>query len=316
MEPVVGPATHCRGPATSLRQYPGFGHFVCVDGFGPVSAEEQRAGLPMHGEAHRETYEVREQIARTLTLATTLPLVQEAFTRTYRAIDGENVLYVESELENLMAFDRPVHWAEHATIGAPYLERGATVVDMPAVRARTRQWAGASDPPHRLASSREFAWPLAPGLDGRPIDLRAAESGASGDHTACLMSAAQPLAWITFLHPARRLLLGYLFRRDEFPWVQNWEYYPADDQLARGVEFSTMPFDAPRREAIQTHEMFDTPTYRWLPAKSTIASRFLLFWTRVPAGFTKIAKVRLAAGVVTVYDASGATLDLPASRGL
>ena len=29
------------------------GHFVCVDGFGPVSPEERAAGLPGHGEAHR-----------------------------------------------------------------------------------------------------------------------------------------------------------------------------------------------------------------------------------------------------------------------
>ena len=31
----------------------GAGHFVCVDGFGPVSAEEEAAGLPGHGEATR-----------------------------------------------------------------------------------------------------------------------------------------------------------------------------------------------------------------------------------------------------------------------
>ncbi len=28
------------------------GHFICVDGFGPVSAEEREAGLTMHGEAY------------------------------------------------------------------------------------------------------------------------------------------------------------------------------------------------------------------------------------------------------------------------
>src|SRR5215211_7687601 len=28
------------------------GHFVCIDGFGPVSPEERAAGLPMHGEAY------------------------------------------------------------------------------------------------------------------------------------------------------------------------------------------------------------------------------------------------------------------------
>jgi len=313
LNPLWDPQRIAAGRPHPFSRSPGFGHFVCVDGFGPVSPEEQRAGLPMHGEAHRATYEVREHTPGTLTLAATLPLVQEAFTRSYRLVDGENIVCVESRLENLMAFDRPVHWAEHATAGAPFLERGTTVVDMPAARAKTRAWTATSDPPHRLASSQEFTWPLAPDLDGSPIDLRAAGPHPSGDHTTCLMDPARPLAWVTFLHPVRRLLLGYLFRREEFPWVQNWEYYPADGQLARGLEFSTMPFDVPRREAVQTNALFGAPTYRWLPARSTIATRFLLFWTRTPAGFTQIADVRLANGVITVRDASGATLDLPAS---
>ena len=45
-------------------------------------------------------------------------------------VDGENIVYVESRLENLLGFDRPVNWAEHATIGSPFLESGATVVDV------------------------------------------------------------------------------------------------------------------------------------------------------------------------------------------
>jgi hypothetical protein len=301
-------------------QTPGFGHFVCVDGFGPISPEEQRAGLPMHGEAHQQPYEIqrytKDGATLTVTLSAKLPLVQEAFTRTLRLADGENVLYVESELENLMAFDRPVNWAEHATIGAPFLERGKTVVDMPASRAKTREYPPRQKFGHRLASFVEFQWPMAPGLDGTLIDLRAAGPQPSGDHTTCLMDPARPLAFLTFLHPEKRLLLGYVFKREEFPWVQNWENYPQDGQLARGLEFSTQPYDVPRREAIQTNSMFDTPTYRWLPAKSKIGSRFLMFWTHTPEGFTKIEDVRLENGAITVKDASGKTFSLPASLGL
>ena len=98
--------------------------------------------------------------------------------------------------------------------------------------------------------------------------------------------------------------------------MQNWEEYPADGELARGLEFSTQPYDVPRREAIDTHSMFGAPTYRWLPAKSKIGSRFLMFWTRVPEGFTKIEDVSLANGSVVVKDASGKTFSLPASLGL
>ena len=66
-----------------LNPLQGLGHFVCVDGFGRVSAEERAAGLPGHGEAHRVPWELRssEKKDGTLTVAfkSTLPLVQETF---------------------------------------------------------------------------------------------------------------------------------------------------------------------------------------------------------------------------------------------
>jgi hypothetical protein len=90
---------------------------VCVDGFGPVSAEERAAGLPGHGEAYRARWEVQswDKVDATLTVRFTvsLPLVQEVLRRTIRLVDGEQIVYVESELESLLAFDRPINWAEH-----------------------------------------------------------------------------------------------------------------------------------------------------------------------------------------------------------
>src|SRR5436190_20009686 len=118
------------------------GHFVCVDGFGPVSPQERAAGLPGHGEAHLQMFEQRsagkQGGAAAITMAATLPIVQEVFTRTFRMVDGESVIYVESQLENLLGFDRPINWAEHATIGSPFVESGVTVVEISGSRSQTR----------------------------------------------------------------------------------------------------------------------------------------------------------------------------------
>lgn len=299
------------------------GHFVCVDGFGPVSPEEKAAGLPGHGEAHTLPWEVRfsgkEGNTGTVTFATKLPLVQEMLTRTLRMVDGENVIYVQSELENLLAFDRPVFWAEHATIGSPFLEPAVTVVDMSAKRAQTRPYTPKADGlEHRLPSGKEFTWPISPGVKTKRIDLRAApDNPNSGDHTVCLMDPARKLVFVTALHPGKHLILGYVFKREEFPWLQNWEFYPPNLKLARGLEFSTQPFDVPRREAVQTNSMFDTPTYRWLPAKSKIESRFLLFYARTPEGFRQVDEVKVENGKILIEDRrSKKQITLPASLPL
>ncbi len=38
-----------------IREGGSVGHFVCVDGFGPVSQEEREVGLPGHGEAQGDS---------------------------------------------------------------------------------------------------------------------------------------------------------------------------------------------------------------------------------------------------------------------
>ena len=286
------------------------GHFICVDGFGPVSPEEEAAGLPGHGEAHEAAFEVKfygkEARNTTLTLETRLPITQERFARTVRMVEGEDVIYVQSELESLLGFDRPVFWAEHATIGSPFLEPGVTVVDMSARRAQTRPYTVSEKEvglPHRLPSGKDFTWPEAPGMHARKIDVRAAPAEPnSGDHTTCLMDASRKLVFVTALHPGKRLMLGYLFKPQEYPWTQNWEYYPKTKKLARGMEFSTQPYDVPRREVVQLNSMFGAPVYRWLPAKTKIESRFLMFYAHTPEGFTRVDDVRFENGKITIED--------------
>ncbi|MGH9722469.1 MAG: hypothetical protein ACRD8O_19835, partial [Bryobacteraceae bacterium] len=301
LNPLWNPLRYARETGRQSRGF-SVGHFVCVDGFGPVSPEERDAGLPGHGEAHTQPWQTKfsakEGKTASLMQVVELPVHQESLTRTLRMVDGENVVYVQSELASRLGFDRPIVWAEHATIGAPFLEPEATVVDVSARRSQTRPHRqGNPSLPHRYASGKDFDWPMAPAVKGRKIDVRAAPRNPnSGDHTTSLLDPSRKLVWVTALNPRKRLLLGYMFRREDFPWLQTWENYPPDLRMARGLEFSTQPYDVPRREAIQTSSMFEAPTYRWLPAKSKIESRFLMFYTRTPDGMTKIDDVRLDNG--------------------
>ena len=309
-----------------LNPFEGLGHFVCVDGFGPVSSEERAAGLPGHGEAHRLPWEMtsNEKQDGTLTVAfsVSLPIVRETFRRTIRVVDGEQVIYIDSELENHLGFDRPINWGEHLTIGGSFLEQGKTLTDMSATRSMTRSYASeAVDPPdnHNLADSKEFTWPMAPTADGKLVDMRVAPLlSPVMDQTTSLMDPARKLVFVTALHPGKKMLVGYVFRREEYPWLQIWDSYPGSTRRSyRGMEFATQPYDLTRREVIQANTMFDTPTYRWLPAKSKIATSFLLFYTRTEEGFTKVDDVVLEGGKITIEDgAARKKIVLAASRGL
>src|SRR5262249_16123891 len=101
MSPYWNPIRYARETGEK-RPGNAVGHFDCVDGFGPVSTEEKEAGLPGHGEAHTLPWETRlarkEGSTGAVTQSVKLPITQEIFTRTLRMVDGESVVYVQSEL--------------------------------------------------------------------------------------------------------------------------------------------------------------------------------------------------------------------------
>jgi hypothetical protein len=319
VNPMWEPARMAREAGSPPRFGDSLGHFVCVDGFGGSSPEERRAGLEGHGEAHRlpwdKVSQLREGAKQTLSYRVKLPLVQEIFSRRMELVDGEQVVYVASELESLLSFDRPVNWAEHATIGAPFLAPGKTVVDASAGQCQTRPHQ--MQPPNRtLASGKDFTYPMAPRLDGGLRDVRLVpDPPNSMDHTACTIDPSRQFGFVTALNTEERLLLGYVFRREEYPWLQEWLNFPPNGQLSRGLEFATQPYDLPRRQTITQASMFGVPTYRWLPAKGKIQSRFILFWTRVPAGMKKVDDVQLVNGKLTIRG-GGTAIELAASLGL
>jgi hypothetical protein len=309
-----------RNGPEKLNPLAAMGHFLCLDGFGAPSDEEKNGGMPFHGEASKQKWsagaERTEGKTRLVTLSCSLPLAQESFSRTLEIVEGENIVYVENELESLIGVDRPVSWAEHATLGPPFLEKGSVVVDMPADQCRVR----AEKPgpiPGRLVFLKDFRWPLAPTRDGGQADLRSVPEQNYLDLASCRMEPGRKLGYVTAIQLKRHLLFGYVFRREEYPWLMSWMNYTGNERAARGMEFSTQPFDVSHRETVDASPMFGTPTFRWLPAKSKIRSRFLVFYTQAPDGFTKVDEVTLEGGVLKIEDRkSGKTITLSASRPL
>ena len=311
MNPLWNPVRMRREAGQEAKPSAATGHMFCLDGFGPPSAEEQKAGLPFNGEATRQHFALhssRDGATTEAVLTGVLPIAQENVTRRLRLVDGEKVAYIETEVESLLGFDRPAIWGEHATIGSPFLEPGVTIVHLSAGRCATVKYQDPVSPTNpsmrrRLLSGQEFQWPFAPALDGTTVDMsQAPENPHYIDHTATQMDPAHTLEFVTALNPKHRLLLGYLFRREEFPWLQTWGRYPSATDMARGMEFATQPFSLTRRAAVTQGTMFGTPMYRWLPAKSVIRSGFVMFYTQVPEGFSQVDDVRLENGQIAIED--------------
>jgi hypothetical protein len=249
------------------------GHNLCLDYFGGPSDEEAAAGLPVHGEISVAAFDVHAS-GTTIDMAATLPGAQLRFERRI-TLNGRRVR-IRERVENLTAIDRPVGWTQHVTLGPPFLQKGSTGFRAPATRSKVFE--GRFGPADYLQPRAEFDWPHAPRADGGSADLQIYTSAASSSaYTAHLMDPSRDEAFFTAWSPSARLAFGYVWRRADFPWLGIWEENHARTAapwnartLTRGMEFGVSPFPETRRQAIERGRLFDTPTFRWIPARSSV----------------------------------------------
>lgn len=249
------------------------GHNLCLDIFGGPSAEEEAAGVTPHGEGSVVTFEVETSGAK-LKMKAEFPLAQIRFER-HIELDRHTIRIRESA-ESLAAFDRPIGWTQHVTLGPPFLENGKTQFRSSATKSKVFESEFGTDA--YLKAGSEFEWPLAPGKDGTWKDLRVMNLAAvSSAYTAHLMDATNPYAFFTAWNPTTKVSFGYVWKRDDFPWLGIWEENYSRQAapwngktLTRGMEFGASPFPESRRESVDRGRLFGTPTYRWLPARTKL----------------------------------------------
>lgn len=252
------------------------GHNLCLDIFGPPSDAEARAGLTAHGEGSVAAYHLtahREE----LTAKAEFPIAGLEFERRIR-LRGR-VVEVRETLKNVTSADRIIGWTQHATLGPPFLERGMTEFRASATQSKTFESAfGADD---YLRPATEFDWPMAPALDGRSVDLRVfTNAKQSSAYTAHLMDHNRPAFFAAF-SPAFRLVFGYVWRFEDFPWMGIWEENHSRLQspwnghtLTRGMEFGVSPMPETRQDMIDRGRMFGVPCFRTIAARRSVTVEY------------------------------------------
>ena len=246
------------------------GHNLCLDLFGGPSPEEAAAGLTVHGEASVIRYQP-ELTEDTLILRGVLENAQLAIKRTVRL--QQNSIHFSESVQNVSIFDRPIAWTQHVTLGSPFLEHGKTRFHLTATRSKTFE----GDFGDLYQKATEFNWPSAPAREGGVIDLRLYPDRAkSAGFTSQLMDPSHENASFAAYSPSSRVLFGYRWRRQDFPWCGIWEENRSRQQppwngqtIARGFEFGVSPTPETRREMIQRGSMFGVPAFAWIPAKAT-----------------------------------------------
>jgi hypothetical protein len=244
------------------------GHLLCFPFYGPPSSpEEVASGLGNHGEAPvvqwRKVGGSVDRDVVTLQYEAHLP---KTHYRVQRTLTMRNILpwvRVEESVENLLPFDRPLQWMQHATFGPPFVEPGKSVLRISATRGHRNGELPAGENPHERT-------------------MPAATPG--GGYTALLMDPSREYQFFALSHPDYPVSVGYVFPTSTNPWAADWQenqrarHKPWDGKvIARGIEFGTSPYAEGLRKAVERASLFNTPTYRWIGARQTLRTEFIIF---------------------------------------
>ena len=133
-----------------------------------------------------------------------------------------------------------------------------------------------------------------------------------------LLSSENP-SWFTAINTKLGLGLVYLWNQIDFPWIVIWdEYYNFDyapwnsKAHARGIEFGNTPFGGPKREIIDRGKIFNTPTYRWIDAKSSYQICFIAALFNVPVKTKGTKNCKMNKNNISVQLIEGTEIQIPA----
>lgn len=258
------------------------GHNVCLSGFGDPSDAEAKCGLTCHYEAPVARWSVvRKKIgARGLEFeyGCKLPAAQMSFSRLVSMKKGSGIVTVRETVKNLARRDVPFTMCQHVTFGPPFVEPGVTIFDAPATRGHTCPDKFAS--PQRLKINAAYRWPDGPGAKGK-VNLRLHGRERYGDYSANLMDLKKEHAWFSIVNPRLGLMLAYVWRRADFPWLGIWEENRSrkaapwnGKTIARGMEFANSPFPMGLRKSVDLGKFHGQRTYAWLPARGRVAFEY------------------------------------------
>ena len=291
------------GPEDEARP---MSHFICLDRWGAPSRAELKQGMVFHGEATRMQWKLLKEpkiegdsIASEMSAM--LPMAGLEVKRTIELAARGSWFKVTEEVTNRNQLGRIFNFVQHPTIGPPFLDE-TVVVDSNARRGLMQ-----SSP---LPNPEEPAvyWPQAL-KDGQPVNLR----HLHGDPLPNVVSFTidEEYGWVTAANAARGLLIGYIWRVSEYPWLNIWRHVQDGKPLARGLEFGTTGLHQPFGILVKKGRIFGRPIYAHIDTGEMVTKSYVAFLIKIPNDYRGVGRVAYNNGALVV-----AERDAPEARTL
>jgi hypothetical protein len=275
------------------------GHFVCFDRWGPPSEGEKANGFVHHGEINTLKWtllsEPQKKGDRTsFTTTCSLPMGGLQLTRKIEMPENEALFFVTEEIKNLNKYGRMFNIVQHVTIGPPFLNK-STLFDINAVMGFENKEDGSLDQEEPV-----ITWPDAE-HKGQPVNLR--QFLVEWPRVISFVyDKNEKYAWVTACNPGENLLLGYLWKTENYPWINFWRSMENKIPVAFGMEFGTTGLHEPFPVLAKKGKIFGRNIYDFIDAGEILSKSYTVFLAKIPSDYKGVDKIEITGSSLTLKE--------------
>ena len=277
------------------------GHFLCFDRWGPPTDAEKANGFHHHGEANSVEWKLLDKPQPKDTLSACLmrcmlPMGGLQLTRKIELSTNEPVFVVTEEIKNLNKYGRMFNIVQHVSLAPPFLDR-STIFDTNAEK-------GFEDKEDGSLNQEEpvFYWPDA-NHRGEKISLR--QFGTEWPRVSSFVfSNNQEYGWVTACNPDKNLMLGYIWKTVEYPWINFWRSMENGVPMAFGMEFGTTGLHEPFPVVAKKGKIFDLNIYDFIDANEVVSKSFTAFLAEIPNDYKGVEKIEFRNSLLIISEKS------------
>lgn len=283
------------------------GHFLCFDRWGPPSEAEKANGFLHHGEVNTESWELlaAPQIddgQSTCTMRCRLPMAGLELTRKIEMSEVEPVFFVTEEIKNLNKNGRIFNIVQHVSLAPPFLDK-STLFDNNSSQGFEDRGDGSLDQDETI-----LKWPQAD-HNGEIVNLRKFE-GDWPNVSSFVYSQNDKYGWVTACNPGKTLMLGYIWKTENYPWINFWRSMENGVPMAFGMEFGTTGLHEPVSLVAKKGKIFGRNIYAFIDANEVISKSFTAFLARIPEDYKGVEKIEISNSLLTIKEKSNDSRDI------
>ncbi|UXX81039.1 hypothetical protein N7E81_07995 [Reichenbachiella carrageenanivorans] len=282
-----------RLPDTNIGSFPFRGQFLCLGTWGMPTDGEKKAGLKFYGEVNTEVWDiVQTQTKETQQVITHClePNQQLEVLRTVTLSETAPVLEVTETVTNQLPIGRPYNMLQHATFGGQFINQ-KTIISSNAGKGfyQNGDYRRAT---YEDIEATSYDWPMAQ-LPDVEVDLRPSKQIEKTFNSSHIFPDSTTTAWATIANREDGLLIGYIWDKKDYPWLNIWHQFEEGKVKGRALEFATCGMWQSFEYMMTTDSrFFGQNSFEFIDAGETKSKSYKMFLLKIDKSFEGVDDIQ------------------------